>query len=49
MARSSAATVEEYLQELPEERRAVVAAVREVILRNLPAGYREAMNWGAIS
>jgi hypothetical protein len=49
MPRSSAATVEEYLQELPEERRAVVAAVREVILRNLPAGYREGMSWGMIS
>ncbi len=49
MARSRAATVEEYLQELPEERRAVVAAVREVILRNLPEGFRETMNWGMIS
>ena len=49
MARSRATTVEEYLQELPEERRAVIAAVREVVLRNLPEGYREAMNWGMIS
>jgi hypothetical protein len=49
MARSNAVTVEEYLQELPEERRAVLAAVRAVILRNLPDGYREAMRWGMIS
>jgi hypothetical protein len=49
MARSSAATVEEYLEELPEERRAVVAAVREAILRGLPGGYSETMNWGMIS
>jgi hypothetical protein len=49
MARSSAATVEEYLQALPEERRAVVATVRRTILRNLPKGYRECMNWGMIS
>jgi hypothetical protein len=49
MARSKAATVQAYLDELPEERRAVVAAVREVILRHLPDGYREAMAWGAIS
>lgn len=48
MARSNAATVEEYLQELPAERRAVVAAVREVVLRHLPDGYREAMSWGMI-
>jgi hypothetical protein len=49
MARSCATTVEEYLQELPADRRAVIAAVREVVLRNLPEGYREAMNWGMIS
>lgn len=48
MAKSEAATVEEYLDELPEERREVVARVREVILRNLPRGYRETMNWGMV-
>ena len=49
MAKSKASTVEEYIEELPEERRAVVEGVREVILRNLPAGYEEAMRWGMIS
>jgi hypothetical protein len=49
MARSNAATVQEYLDELPGDRRSVVSAVREVILRNLPPGYREAMSWGVIS
>jgi hypothetical protein len=49
MAKSKATTVEEYLEELPEERRAIIAAVREVILKNLPKGYHEAMNWGVIS
>ena len=49
MASSKAGTVEEYLQELPEDRRAVVSAVRDVVLRNLPAGYRETMSWGMIS
>jgi hypothetical protein len=49
MSKSKAATVEEYLNELPEDRRAVVSAVRDVIVRNLPAGYREAMNWGMIN
>ncbi|HEX2187988.1 MAG TPA: DUF1801 domain-containing protein [Longimicrobiaceae bacterium] len=48
MARSSAATVEEYLAELPEPRRAVVSAVRDVVVRNLPEGYRETMSWGMI-
>jgi hypothetical protein len=48
MASSKAGTVEEYLQELPEERRAVVSAVRDVVLRNLPQGYREGMGFGMI-
>jgi hypothetical protein len=48
MASSNAETVEQYLQELPEERRAVVSAVRDVVLRNLPAGYREGMSFGMI-
>jgi hypothetical protein len=49
MARSNAATVEDYLEELPEDRRAVVAAVRAVVLENLPEGYEETMNWGMIA
>lgn len=49
MASSKASTVENYLQELPEDRRIVVSEVREVILKNLPKGYRETMNWGMIA
>lgn len=49
MATSKAATVQEYLQELPEDRRAVVSAVREMVVRNLPAGYTETMLWGMIT
>ena len=49
MATSRATTVQEYLDELPPERRATVSAVREVILRSLPAGYAETMAWGMIS
>lgn len=48
MARSEAATVEEYLGGLPADRRAVIAAVRDVVLGHLSAGYRETMNWGMI-
>jgi hypothetical protein len=48
MATSKAATVEQYLQELPEERRAVISAVRDLVLRNLPAGYREGMSFWMI-
>ena len=49
MVQSAAATVADYLAELPAERRAVIAKVRAVIRRNLPKGYREAMNWGMIT
>ena len=47
--KTSATTVEEYLDALPSERREVVAKVRQVVLQNLPKGYREALSWGVIS
>ena len=47
--RSIVDNVEEYLSELPKERRMVLEAVREVILDNLPNGYEEVMNWGMIT
>ena len=49
MAKSAATTVDAYLDELPAERRRVVATVRDVVRANLPAGYEEAMRWGMIS
>jgi hypothetical protein len=49
MVSSGASTVDDYLKELPSERRDVVAAVREEIRRNLPPGYVESMNWGMIA
>ena len=49
MVRSAAATVEEYLQELPPDRREGIQAVRQVFLDNLPPGYVETMNWGMIT
>lgn len=49
MARSNAKSVAEYLKELPQDRRKVVAAMRKLILKNLPKGYQETMNWGMIS
>lgn len=48
MTASGAATVESYLSELPPERRAVVAAVRDTIRRHLPAGYEESMSFGMV-
>jgi uncharacterized protein YdhG (YjbR/CyaY superfamily) len=47
--RSDAATVDEYLASLPDERREAIEVVRNEILANLPDGYEEAMNWGMIA
>lgn len=47
--RSEAATVDEYLAQLPAERRVAIGTVRDEILSNLPAGYEEVMNWGMIT
>ena len=47
--RSEAKTVEEYLAELPEDRRAAISTVRDTILAHLPDGYVETMGWGMIS
>ncbi|MGW8268010.1 MAG: DUF1801 domain-containing protein [Longimicrobiales bacterium] len=49
MAQSDARTVEEYLLDLPSEKREVVAKLRSVILEHLPPGYQETMNWGMIA
>lgn len=47
--KSSAATVDEYMDELTPERREVVSAVREVVLANLPDGYEETIDFGMIA
>ena len=49
MARSNATTVEDYLAELPPERRSMVSTVRDVIVQHLPEGYEEVMDFGMIS
>lgn len=49
MVQSKASTVEQYLSELEEERRAIIGEVRAVVLDNLPDGYAESMNWGMIA
>lgn len=49
MAKSTAETVDAYLAELPDDRRAVVSAIRDLVRAHLPEGYREAMNWGMIA
>jgi len=45
---SRAKTVTEYLKSLPDDRRAALQAVRKVILKNLPKGIEEGMQYGGI-
>ena len=46
--KSKASTVEEYLAGLPEDRLAAIQAVRKVILKNLPKGYEEVLQYGVL-
>jgi hypothetical protein len=46
--KSSAKTVDEYIEQLPEERRTAIQMVRKVILKNLPKGYEEVMQYGML-
>ena len=45
---SNATSIQQYLDELPEDRKKQIEKVREVILVHLPKGYKEVMNWGMI-
>ena len=45
---SKAKTVQQYLAELPDDRRGALRAVRSVIRKNLPKGYAEGMQYGMI-
>ncbi len=49
MVSSKAATVADYLAELPLGRRSEIEAVRDLINQALPSGYVERMNWGMIT
>jgi Domain of unknown function (DU1801) len=49
MVSSTAATPEEYIASLPDDRREAVEKVRDVVNRNLPPGYEEGMASGMIS
>jgi hypothetical protein len=46
---SRAITADEYLAELPDDRRATVSAIRDVIDANLPDGYEAGMQYGMLS
>jgi uncharacterized protein YdhG (YjbR/CyaY superfamily) len=46
---SNAESVEEYLEELPPDRREAIGTIRDVINEHLPQGYVEQMEWGMVS
>lgn len=45
---SKATTVEEYLNELPEDRIAAMLQLQKTIKKNLPKGFSEEMNYGML-
>jgi hypothetical protein len=49
MASSKPTTVSEYLASLPEDRRAGVSAMRELVKKSLPPGFEEGIQYGMIS
>ena len=40
---------EDYINQLPEERKAVISELRKIILESLPVGFEETMSYGFIS
>lgn len=46
MQKSNATTAEQYLAELPDDRRAMMRKVIELVRRNMPKGYEEIMYCG---
>ena len=45
---SKAATVDQYIEELSEERKKAIAELRKVVKKNLPKGFKEVMGYGMI-
>lgn len=46
--KSEALTIKEYIDELPDERKAAINKLRVVIKKHLPKGFAEEMNYGMI-
>ena len=49
MPRVEATSPDEYIAQLPPERREALTALRKVIQKNLPPGYEEGMEFGMIA
>jgi Domain of unknown function (DU1801) len=45
---SKASTPEQYIKELPADRREAISALRDVVLKNLPKGFAEEMSYGML-
>lgn len=45
---SKAASVQEYVDELPEDRQQAISTLRKTILENLPKGFAEVISYGMI-
>jgi len=45
---SKAATPEQYIKELPPDRKEPIAQLRNIVLKNLPKGFKEQMSYGMI-
>lgn len=43
---SNAITPEEYIEELPEDRKEIISAMRKALKKNLPKGFKESMGYG---
>jgi hypothetical protein len=43
---SNARTPEQYINELPEDRKEVITKLRKTILDNLPNGFKETIEYG---
>jgi len=45
---SKATTPEQYIKELPAERKESITKLRETVLKNLPKGFKEVMSYGML-
>jgi hypothetical protein len=47
--RINANSIEEYLNQLSDDRKIAISSLRKIIIDNLPKGYKETVEYGAIS
>lgn len=45
---SKATTPEQYIKELPEDRKEAITKLRETVLKNLPKGFKETIGYGML-